>query len=187
MEIFLETERLLLRQLTEADADDLIDLNSDPEVMQFLTNGKPPPPEDTLDRVLPRVLSEYSRFPGRGRWAAIEKSTGEFLGWMSLAPVEDDPTRAGLGYRLRRSAWGKGYASEGARALVRKAFTEAGLEEVYAETMAVNTGSRKVMENAGLRYRRTFHPEFDDPIPGTELGEVEYAITRSEWTSSSTD
>jgi RimJ/RimL family protein N-acetyltransferase len=100
---------------------------------------------------------------------------------MSLQPDETRPDRVELGYRLRRVAWGKGYATEGSRALVRKAFADLGLEEVHAETMAVSTVSRRVMENAGLRYRRTFHLHFDDPIPGTEDGEVEYAVTRAEW------
>jgi RimJ/RimL family protein N-acetyltransferase len=48
--------------------------------------------------------------------------------------------------------------------------------------MAVNTASRRVMEKAGLRYARTFHLEFDDPIDGTELGEVEYELRREDWT-----
>ena len=61
------------------------------------------------------------------------------------------------------------------------AFEDVGLERVWAQTMAVNVGSRAVMARAGLRYVRTFYLEFDDPIPGTELGEVEYAITRDVW------
>jgi RimJ/RimL family protein N-acetyltransferase len=86
-----------------------------------------------------------------------------------------------LGYRLRRSTWGKGYATEGSRALVRKAFEELAVQRVFAETMAVNLASRRVMEKAGLRFVRTFHLTWDDPIPGTEHGEVEYELTAADW------
>lgn len=182
MVIFLETERLVLRRFTESDLDDLCELDGDPEVMRFLTNGGPTPREVIRDELLPGILAGYERSSRHGRWATIEKATGAFLGWHALAlPGDGNCDEADLGYRLRRAAWGAGYATEGAKALVRKGFTELGLHRIYAETMAVNTRSRRVMEKAGLVYARTFHPEFDDPIPGTELGEVEYAITREDW------
>jgi hypothetical protein len=88
---------------------------------------------------------------------------------------------ADLGYRLRRRAWGQGYATEGAQALVRLAFTDLGVREVVATAMAVNTGSRRVMEKAGLRYARTVHLDWPDPLPGTEHGDVEYRLLRDEW------
>src|SRR5919201_1934209 len=88
-----------------------------------------------------------------------------------------------LGYRLPRSAWGKGYATEGSRALVDKAFHELGAQRVRAETMTVNTASRRVMEKAGLNYVRTFHLEWPEEIEGTAEGDVEYAITRHEWST----
>jgi hypothetical protein len=63
------------------------------------------------------------------------------------------------------------------------AFAELGVSRVWARTMSVNVASRRVMAKAGLRYVRTCHEVFDDPIDGTELGEVEYAVTRGEWVS----
>jgi RimJ/RimL family protein N-acetyltransferase len=72
-------------------------------------------------------------------------------------------------------------ASEGSRALVDEAFGELGAGRVRAETMVVNTASRRVMEKAGLRQVRTFFADWPDRIPGDELGDVEYAITRDEW------
>ncbi len=72
-------------------------------------------------------------------------------------------------------------ATEGVRALLRHAFTTARIEEVYADTMAVNLASRRVLEKAGLRLIRIFHLYWDDPIDGAEHGEVEYAMTRDEW------
>ena len=90
-------------------------------------------------------------------------------------------TTAELGYRLRRSAWGRGLASEGSRALVDHAFRVLGARRVVAETMAVHTASRRVMEKDGLRLVRTFRADWPDAIPGDEHGDVEYALTREEW------
>jgi RimJ/RimL family protein N-acetyltransferase/uncharacterized damage-inducible protein DinB len=178
----LETGRLLLRPLADSDVDNLVELNSDPEVLRFLTGGKPIPREAIVGNFLPKVFGYYERFAGLGYWAAEEKSTAEFLGWFALEPGHGgSAVDVELGYRLRRAAWGKGYATEGSRALVRKAFTELGVERVYAETMAVNARSRRVMAKSGLRYLRTFHLDWDDPIEGTEHGEVEYAVTSAQW------
>lgn len=184
VEAVLATERMRLRRFTPGDVDNLYELDSDPEVMRFLTNGRPTPYGVVRDELLPRILAEYERSDRHGRWAAVERSTGRFLGWFSLDLPDGDPDQADLGYRLRREFWGRGLATEGARALVRSAFAERGLRRVFATTMAVNLASRRVMEKAGLRYVRTFHLEFDDPIPGTEYGEVEYAVTRDEWAAS---
>jgi RimJ/RimL family protein N-acetyltransferase len=187
VDVFLHTDRIILRRFTTDDLDHLVALDSDPEVMRYLTNGGPTPYEVVRDDILPRILAEYERSPRHGRWAAIDRSTGRFLGWLSLAlpdhgdPDQGDPDQANLGYRLRREVWGRGLATEGARALVRTAFTTLGLRRVSATTMAVNLASRRVMEKAGLRYVRIFHLVFDDPIPGTEHGEVEYAVTADEW------
>jgi RimJ/RimL family protein N-acetyltransferase len=168
--------------LTAADVDDLVELDGDPEVMRFLTGGRPTPREAVESEILPRILREYERSPERGRWAAIEAASGDFLGWLGLerreGRAEDE---AELGYRLRRSAWGRGYATEGSRALIVKAFTELGVERVFAETMAVNLPSRRVMEKAGLRHLRTFHLTWDDPIDGFEQGEVEYELLKVDW------
>ena len=175
MDVFLTTERLTLRRFVETDTDHLFVLHNDPDVMRHLTGGEPIPREE--------IEREYrDRFAGEGYWAAIERETGEFLGWFALHPTEDrDPVELELGYRLRRAAWGKGYATEGSRALIHKAFADMGASRVWAETMAINLASRRVMEKSGLKHVRTFHPEWDDPLPGTEHGEVEYALERSAW------
>jgi RimJ/RimL family protein N-acetyltransferase len=181
VDVFLQTARLRLRRFTTADADYLVALDGDPEVMRYLTNGKPTPREVVESEVLPSILRCYERSEA-GRWAAEDLASGEFLGWLSLQPPKDGSTaELDLGYRLRRSAWGRGYAAEGARALIRKAFTDLGTQRVFAQAMAVNTRSRRVMESAGLGYLRTFHLQWDDPIPGTEHGEVEYELLREDW------
>jgi RimJ/RimL family protein N-acetyltransferase len=198
MQVYLETERLALRQLTVDDVDNLFALDGDPAVMRYLSGGSPTP-RDLIERdILPRFLSDYERFPGFGVWAAIEKSTGNFLGWLSLRPSDDDRLgEATLGYRLRKSAWGKGYATEGSRALIRKGFTELGVRRVIATTYQDNLASRRVMEKLGMTFVRAFHltpadlavaPTFDATSQDVWEGDdVEYALSKAGWERLSPD
>jgi len=180
MSVLLETERLTLRAFAQSDLDDLVALDGDAQVMRYREAGKPHTRERTETETLPYFLAP------RGRldvwvWAALLRPTQRFVGLFALRPVDDGRNEASLGYRLTPNVWGLGLASEGAEALVAHGFGELGFDRIYAEAMAVNLASRRVMEKAGLRYVRTFHLEWDDPIPGTEEGEVEYALTREEW------
>ena len=187
MHVFLETERLVLRRFTEDDVDNLVELDSDPRVMHFINGGRPTPRREIETDILPAFLGYYERFAGYGFWAAIEKSSGQFLGWFHFRPPKAaPPDEVELGYRLHRSAWGKGYATEGSRALIDKGFAELGVERVVAFTMVVNVASRRVMEKAGLRFVRVFHQPWPDYIEGEEEGDVEYALLRSEWEQQST-
>ena len=182
MEEYLRTERLILRRFTDDDVDLLVELDSDPQVMHFVTGGVTTGRQEIVDDVLPAFLAYYDRFAGFGFWAALDRATGDFLGWFHLRPAAGDgPDEVELGYRLRRAAWGHGYATEGSRALIAKAFTELGVRRVHAETMAVHHASRAVMEHAGLHHVRTFHQPWPYPIPGDEFGDVEYAVTMQEW------
>jgi RimJ/RimL family protein N-acetyltransferase len=178
--IVLTTERLALRECTLDDADLFIELDSDPEVMRYLTDQLTDR-EHVERNVLPRLLAEYRRHPGFGLWVA-HTHDGTFVGWFHLRQRDDRPVgEVELGYRLRRAAWGRGYATEGSRALLHRGFEELGVRTVYAETMTVNTGSRRVMEKVGLSYRTTSFPDDFPPIPGSEQGGVEYSITLEEW------
>ncbi len=189
MHIFLETERLILRRFTPDDLDNLVALDGDPEVMRYLTGG-PPTPRDVLQHEhLPAYLRYYERYTGYGFWAAIEKATGDFLGWFHFRPLNGSPDdEPELGYRLKRSAWGKGYGTEGSRALIRKGFAELGARRVVASTYQDNIGSRRVMEKAGMTLARTFRmtpaelAAHGAPADGVWDGDdVEYALTKEEW------
>jgi RimJ/RimL family protein N-acetyltransferase len=191
MEVYLETERLTLRPFTAADVDHLVALDDDPAVMRYL-NGGVPTSRDVIEReVLPRFLGYYQAYPGFGVWAAIEKSTGDFLGWFSLKPQEgSDPGEVALGYRLRRSAWGKGYGTEGARALIRKGFSELGVRRVVATTYQDNLASRRVMEKAGMTFVRAFRPTLEELASTAnhtssqevwDGDEVQYALEKADW------
>ncbi|MEV4560254.1 GNAT family N-acetyltransferase [Kitasatospora sp. NPDC049285] len=179
------TERLVLRRFTPADLPAVTALCGDPAVMRYLEDGRPMPADQVAAQVLPAVLREYGELPaGLGCWAA--EHDGRFLGWLALRPAHslglDTGPNGGLelGYRLLPAAWGHGYATEGARALVAAAFDELAAEQVVATTMAVNTSSRRVLERAGLRHVDTFFADWPDPIPGTEHGDVVYRLTRAE-------
>jgi RimJ/RimL family protein N-acetyltransferase len=181
--IFLETARMVLRELTEADADGLFRMNNDPEVMRYLNGGLPTTFDEVRLKALPMYRERYDRFDGHGVWSAVDRASGEFLGVFKFHPrTPEESDEFELGYRMLRSTWGSGLATEGARALVHEGFTELGLRRIWAQTMTVNTGSRRVMEKAGLRYVRTFFTEWPEgPIPGAEHGDVEYAITHQQW------
>lgn len=180
--VYLETERLMLRRFAAGDVDLLVELDADPDVMRFLTGGAPSPRERYVNEIIPRWLAYYETSRGFGFWAAIEKRTGDFIGWFHLRPLKDGPNdEAELGYRLRRASWGRGYATEASKALIDKGFTELRLRRVVAFTMAVNAASRRVMEKVGMRHVRTFHEPWPDPIPGAEHGEVEYEIRSEDW------
>ncbi len=180
----LETERMVLRRFTSDDLDLIVELDADPEVKRYIDGGLPVDRAESED-MLAHWLRWYERGDAYGFWAAVERATGEFLGWFHFRPGEGaGPLEAELGYRLRRSAWGRGLATEGSRALVERGFAEQGVDRVYATTMAVNTGSRRVMEKAGLRFVRAFHADWPVRIPGDEEGDVEYALTRAEWVAS---
>lgn len=182
MQVFLEPERLVLRRFTSDDVDNLVELDSDAAVMKFINGGRATPREEIESDHIPAFLRYYDRFAGYGFWAAIEKSTGQFIGWFHFRPPPETPDEGiELGYRLRRSAWGKGYATEGSCALVEKGFAELGAERVFATTMVVNVASRRVLENARLKHVRTFHQPWPDDIEGQEQGDIEYALLRSEW------
>lgn len=179
----LETDRLRLRAFTPDDVDRLVALDADPEVVHFITGGAPTPRQEVVADILPTFLRYQESGTGYGFWAAEEKATGNFLGWFHLRPHTDGgaPDEPELGYRLRREAWGKGYATEGSLALIDRAFRELGARRVYAETMVVNMASRRVMEKAGMELVRTFHADWPVRIPGDEEGDVEYAISRETW------
>jgi RimJ/RimL family protein N-acetyltransferase len=172
----LRTERMLLLPLTDEHLDLEVELDSDPEVLRYLYDRT-----RTRDEVAEshrRRMELGRRVDGLGYWVGFDPD-GDFVGVLMLPPLAE-PSAAELGYRLARAQWGRGYATEASRELLRHGFETVGVERIMAQTMTVNAGSRAVMEKVGLRYERTFFPDFP-PIPGSEEGEVEYAIARVEW------
>jgi RimJ/RimL family protein N-acetyltransferase len=193
----VHTDRLLLVPLADRHLELEVELDSDPEVLRYISGRAHTREEVAASHSARMALG--GKVPGLGYWIAFgtdggvrgsarpeAEATGEFLGLMMLPPAHgpdqpDDPTVADLGYRLLRRCWRQGLATEASRALLRHAFETVGMRRVIAQTMAVNAASRGVMAAAGLRYVRTYHPGFDEPLPGSEQGEVEYEMTAADW------
>ena len=185
MHVVLETERIVLRRFTEADAEPLAALYGDPRVMRFITL-QPPSLATVESEILPGDLREYRELAdGLGSFAAIEKATGQMAGRFSLRPANSYGLTGGteLGYRLYPACWGRGLATEGACALIASAFERLRLDRVVATTMADNTGSWRVLEKCGLRRVRTFYYPDAELMPGGEHGDLVYELTRSDWVS----
>jgi RimJ/RimL family protein N-acetyltransferase len=179
----LRTERLVLEPLADRHFEDEVALDADQEVLRYLY-ARPRTREEVRASHERRLAA--ARDEGLGFWAAFLAS--DFVGLMMLpawhvAGTSPRPVfrEAELGYRLVRRHWRRGLATEASRALLAHAFGAAGVSRVVAQTMAVNSGSRRVMEALGMRHVRTFFPGWDDPLPGSEAGEVEYELTRSMW------
>jgi RimJ/RimL family protein N-acetyltransferase len=189
MKVFLETERLILRQLTEDDAAHLFELDSDREVIRFtnigLINGGDPIDTDyeaIRNKILPRFIKYYEKYDGYGFWAAIEKLSSEFIGWFHLRPALDNITvhvhnenEIELGYRLQKAAWGKGYATEGSRSLIVKGFCELDTQRIVSTALVTNTASIRVMEKVGLKFEKTFIHQ------ATNQEAVKYALNKDEF------
>lgn len=182
-EPFLETARMYFRKFQEDDAPLLFELDSDPEVMRFITEGIPTPLAKIQNEIIPKFLNYYRQSPPQGFWAAHLRDNGEFI---HLRPSTLPVPETELGYRLKRKVWGHGLATEGSRVLLAKAFTEWGHEKVCAHTMASNLASRRVMEKSGLRFENEFQYEMDVLHGWLETDErraVKYSITRAEYFS----
>jgi RimJ/RimL family protein N-acetyltransferase len=166
----LHTERLTLRPLLVDDLADLVAMNADPEVMAHISA---PMTADEVAAELPAWIGGNGDF---GLWTGLAE--GAFAGVWFLSADPDDDLAGELGWRLPRAVWGLGYAVEGAQALVDHAFDTLDLDRVWAETMAVNFPSRRVMERLGMTHVRSYAGDWDEPLPGSEHGEVVYELLR---------
>ncbi|MDN5896569.1 MAG: GNAT family N-acetyltransferase [Nocardioides sp.] len=161
-------------------------LDSDPEVMRYLL-GRARTPEEIDAFWVPRCVDTAADEAGLGWWVGFHDDS--FLGWWDLGRSDsnpDDLLRSGsaeIGWRVERRHWGQGYATEGATTLLRHGFETAGLQLVWAETMAVNAASRSVMRKAGMRYVRTEIRSWEEPIAGADQGEVTYELSHQDWSS----
>lgn len=182
-QITLHSTRITMVALSDEHLDDEAELDADPEVMRYLGNGRARSRAEVY-QLHRRRIQVASVVPGLGFWVGFVDD--QFVGWWILEPPERDDQgpiagQAELGYRILRRFWRQGLAAEGARELIRHGFTDLGLTRIFAETMTINTASRATMNAVGMTYVRTFHADWDESIPGAQHGEVEYAITRSEW------
>ena len=144
----MQTARLELRPIVEVDVEALAEVDARPEIRAAIDPFGEHVPEDAA------ALRAYEhRLVGHaGFLAAIERESGALVGLFQFEEHEDRPAERELGYRLHPDAWGKGYATEGAAALVREAFARPGIERVYAHSLLDNPGSIAVMQKIGMTY-----------------------------------
>ena len=153
--ILLETERLVLRRVTLADLDRMARLNGDPAVMRYIGDGTVWTRAQSEARIR-RIQKVYDIFPGLGLWIGEEKPTRRFVGAYALIYIPKT-VEVEVGYRLNQPAWGRGLATEGARALVRYGMFELGLGRVVGLTHPDNDPSKQVLMKAGLQQRGMGH------------------------------
>ena len=142
----METPRLLLRPFTTADAPTMHAIYSDLEVMRFVGNG-PVASLPATEKML-RDYADHQVRRGFSFWGVVERASGALVGDAGL--YEGSGAEVELGYTLARTAWGRGYATEAARAWLEAAFRVHGLDEVVALVEPANTGSIRVLEKLGL-------------------------------------
>ncbi len=179
--VHIETDRLLLREWSDADAEPFAAINADPAVMEFFPSALN---RERSDALLARIRENMAR-DGYGLYAVEVKDSGQLIGFTGLArpgfeaPVTPAPE---IGWRLARRAWGHGYASEAAQAVLDRAFGTLGLDQVVAFTAEWNLPSRRVMERIGMT--RDIKGDFLHPgiPPDHKLAHhVLYRIDRTLW------
>jgi len=169
--VMLESENLTFRKLTENDFDDLAEMLHDPEVMAAWEHTF------TDEQIHNWIENQTLRYRDQivGFFAAIQKNTGEFIGQMSLLWNDIGELRAlEIAYMLKRGYWGMGYATEGATALARYAFTQIGVKKVYTSIRPENVRSVKVAERIGMKMEGSFIKQYN----GKDMEHIIYSCER---------
>lgn len=173
MKTFIETNRFILREIIESDAQDFFELDSNPEVHKYLGNN----PVTTIEQSLNAIKGIRKQYVenGIGRWAVVDKVTGELVGWSGLK-YEEGIRAYGyydLGYRLKEQHWGKGIATETAKASLKYGFENLGYNQISAAAHVENIGSNAVLKKVGFKLLEQFNFDNED--------HNWYSITKEEW------
>jgi len=165
MNIIIETHRLYFREFTEADAPLICQLNSDPEVMRYLHEAETT--KDNAVEVIRNIIMPQYALYRHGRWALHLKDDNTFIGWCGLKYVKERD-EIDMGYRLLKGHWGKGYATEAAKATVEYGFHALNLPRMIARAHIENTASLHVIEKCGFHFLR-YETVDDCPVKTYEL------------------
>lgn len=163
--IYIETSRLRLRDWQESDLEPFCQLNADEQVMKFFP--KTLSTEET-NAFYKAIVAEFNEC-GFGWYAVETKENGDFIGFIGFhkATFQADFTPCiEIGWRLKKEAWGHGYATEGATACLEYGFNTLGFKEVYSFTAEINTPSKNVMQKIGMSFIKMFdHPRVESSSP----------------------
>jgi RimJ/RimL family protein N-acetyltransferase len=179
----LTTDRLLLREWREEDRPPFAELNADPQVAEFLGQ---PMDRAASDALVDRIVGHWAT-DGHGLWAVERVEDGRFLGFTGLAAPSFETAFTPcveVGWRFAAAAWGRGYATEAARAALQFGFDDVDLDEIVSFTTAANVRSRAVMERLGMT--RDPADDFDHPRLAADdplRPHVLYRLRRETWRS----
>ena len=167
MKIMIETDRLILRTWRESDLQQMLTINQDPKVMEYFPGLQD---LEATTNFITKVNNHFDK-PGYSLYATTRKDTSEFIGFIGLliANFEAHFTPATeIGWRLSSKHWDKGFATEGAQAVLNHAFRELKIPEIVSFTAEGNAQSIKVMQKIGLRHHANDdfdHPKLEDTSP----------------------
>ncbi|MEO1526667.1 MAG: GNAT family N-acetyltransferase [Planctomycetota bacterium] len=153
-----DSERLRYAMMGESDVDLLFELDQDPEVMRFLTDGRPTPREEILSKAIPRMKSYTEPEKGWGVWKVLLKEhDDEFIGWVLIRPMDffndrRDDTNLEIGWRFMRRFWGNGYATEAAKSISDSILATGNYDRLSAIAHEANAGSINVMKRLGMSF-----------------------------------
>lgn len=165
----LETERLIIRPFTEDDIDDVFEMRSDPDLMRYI---RAPQIERHQAQEWIKLITSRWEEDGIGFCALIGRENEEFVGWCGLWILKET-NEIEIGYAIKRDLWGKGYATESARRILKYAFEDLGLSRVVGVAFPENSGSIGVMKKLGMKYVG-IGSFYDGQL-------VQYAITSEEY------
>jgi RimJ/RimL family protein N-acetyltransferase len=167
MKFYIETERLILREILPTDVEGMFELDSNPTVHQYL-GGKPIQTKQQAADVIQFIREQY-RNHGIGRFAAIEKSSGDFIGWSGLKfntgekeVLNGERDFYDIGYRFIPRYWGNGYATESSLAILDYGFKELNLKLIVGAAEIENIASNKILQKIGLKYTNDF--QFEEKV-----------------------
>ncbi len=172
----IETARLVLRRPVSEDVGPLAELNADPEVMKYIGDGHVRTFQQTAAGIQ-RAISEWDEH-GYGLFSMNRRDTGDYIGWVTLAEPAFLPEvlpAVEIGWRLARRHWGQGFATEGAREVLRFGFESCGLDEIVSIRHIENDASLRVMEKLGL------HFDFETTVPSHGQPVAVHSISRADF------
>ena len=161
MDLYIETKRLILRELQESDLQGIFELDSNPKVHKYLGN-KPITTQKQAEEIIYFIRKQYKE-RGIGRFACIEKTSGDFMGWSGLKLNQGEKETLNgftdfidIGYRFIPRFWGKGYASESAFACLDFGFKQMNYDIIYGAAETGNIDSNKILQKIGLQFVNEF-------------------------------
>lgn len=179
MKFHIETKRLILQDILPSDLDAFFEMDSHPKVHTYLGNN-PITEKAQIINAIENIRQQYVDY-GIGRWAVIEKESGQFIGWSGLKYITQYKNNHiqfhDVGYRLHPTYWGKGYATESAKAAIQFGFENLQLSTIYGTANIHNKASIHALEKCGLSFVETFiHPQFNFPCVWMQLSSKDWNI-----------